>query len=104
MYILDVWSAGCVLAELLLGRLIFRGESGVDLLVEIIKVLGTPTQEQIYEMNKKYAEFNFPQIKAQPLEKVSTDKRNLRFLLVKISLEIAKTVGHMKILQSVCVS
>lgn len=37
---LDVWSAGCVLAELLLGQPIFPGDSGVDQLVEIIKVRG----------------------------------------------------------------
>lgn len=36
--LLDVWSAGCVLAELLLGQPIFPGDSGVDQLVEIIKV------------------------------------------------------------------
>lgn len=34
----DIWSAGCVLAELLLGQPIFPGDSGVDQLVEIIKV------------------------------------------------------------------
>ena len=37
----DVWSAGCVLAELLLGQPIFPGDSGVDQLVEIIKVCYT---------------------------------------------------------------
>lgn len=35
---IDIWSAGCVLAELLLGQPIFPGDSGVDQLVEIIKV------------------------------------------------------------------
>ncbi|RCV33066.1 hypothetical protein SEVIR_2G345500v4 [Setaria viridis] len=35
---IDVWSAGCVLAELLLGQPLFPGDSGVDQLVEIIKV------------------------------------------------------------------
>jgi serine/threonine protein kinase len=39
---IDVWSVGCVIAELMLGQPIFPGESGVDQLVEIIKVLGTP--------------------------------------------------------------
>lgn len=96
----DVWSAGCVLAELLLGQPIFPGDSGVDQLVEIIKVktrllcrrffffpfnpvtltftldvlsqvLGTPTREQIREMNPNYTEFKFPQIKAHPWTKVS---------------------------------
>lgn len=92
----DVWSAGCVLAELLLGQPIFPGDSGVDQLVEIIKVragpgwagtglrakdlgsdsslslqvLGTPSREQIREMNPNYTEFKFPQIKAHPWTKV----------------------------------
>lgn len=39
----DVWSAGCVLAELLLGQPIFPGDSGVDQLVEIIKVFAGAT-------------------------------------------------------------
>jgi glycogen synthase kinase 3 beta len=67
---IDVWSAGCVLAELMLGQPIFPGDSGVDQLVEIIKVLGTPTKEQIREMNRNYTEFRFPQIKAHPWQKV----------------------------------
>lgn len=67
----DVWSAGCVLAELLLGQPIFPGDSGVDQLVEVIKVLGTPTREQIREMNPNYTEFKFPQIKSHPWQKVS---------------------------------
>lgn len=67
---IDVWSAGCVLAELLLGQPIFPGDSGVDQLVEIIKVLGTPSKEQIREMNRNYTEFKFPQIKAHPWHKV----------------------------------
>lgn len=67
---IDTWSAGCVLAELLLGQPIFPGDSGVDQLVEIIKVLGTPTREQIREMNQHYTEFRFPQIKPHPWSRV----------------------------------
>ena len=55
----------------MLGQPIFPGDSGVDQLVEIIKVLGTPTREQIKEMNPNYTEFKFPQIKAHPWPKVS---------------------------------
>ncbi|RKO98081.1 hypothetical protein CXG81DRAFT_11353 [Caulochytrium protostelioides] len=61
---IDIWSAGCVMAELMLGQPIFPGDSGVDQLVEIIKVLGTPTREQIKAMNHNYTEYKFPQIKA----------------------------------------
>ncbi|KAK6010078.1 hypothetical protein OSTOST_24929, partial [Ostertagia ostertagi] len=57
------------MAELLLGQPIFPGDSGVDQLVEIIKVLGTPTKEQIQSMNPNYKEFKFPQIKAHPWAK-----------------------------------
>lgn len=73
-----MWSAGCVLAELLLGQPIFPGDSGVDQLVEIIKVLGTPTREQIREMNPNYSEFKFPQIKAHPWTKVGVGLKRKR--------------------------
>ena len=43
----------------------------MDQLVEIIKVLGTPTKEQIRQMNSNYTEFKFPQIKAHPWNKVN---------------------------------
>ena len=62
---IDVWSAGCVMAELMLGQPLFPGESGIDQLVEIIKVLGTPTREQIKTMNPNYMEHKFPQIKVR---------------------------------------
>ncbi|GBC45975.2 pkinase-domain-containing protein [Rhizophagus irregularis DAOM 181602=DAOM 197198] len=67
---IDVWSTGCVMAELMLGHPLFPGESGIDQLVEIIKVLGTPTREQIKTMNPNYMEHKFPQIKPHPFSKV----------------------------------
>ena len=66
----DIWSTGCVMAELMLGQPLFPGESGIDQLVEIIKVLGTPTREQIKTMNPNYMEHKFPQIKPHPFSKV----------------------------------
>mmetsp|Transcript_12233 Transcript_12233/g.11068 ORF Transcript_12233/g.11068 Transcript_12233/m.11068 type:complete len:453 (+) Transcript_12233:84-1442(+) len=68
--IIDVWSQGCVLAELLIGSPIFPGSSGVDQLVEIIKVLGTPTKEELKSMNPNYQEFKFPQIRPHPWSSV----------------------------------
>ncbi|URD79848.1 Polygalacturonase, partial [Musa troglodytarum] len=50
---IDIWSAGCFFAELLLGQ-----------------VLGTPTREEIKCMNPNYTEFKFPQIKAHPWHKL----------------------------------
>jgi glycogen synthase kinase 3 beta len=73
--VIDIWSSACVTAELMLGQPLFPGESGVDQLVEIIKVLGTPTKEELKAMNSNYVEFSkqhvqFPQIKAHPWSKV----------------------------------
>lgn len=67
---IDVWSTGCVMAELMLGQPLFPGESGIDQLVEIIKILGTPSREQIRTMNPNYMEHKFPQIKPHPFHKV----------------------------------
>ncbi|GLE10108.1 hypothetical protein PINS_up022103 [Pythium insidiosum] len=52
------------------GQPLFPGESGVDQLVEIIKVLGTPQREEIEAMNPNYTEFQFPQIKAHSWNKI----------------------------------
>lgn len=72
---IDVWSVGCVAAELLLGSPLFPGDSGVDQLVEIIKILGTPSREEIHAMNPNYTEFKFPFIKASPWSKVFASKK-----------------------------
>ena len=43
------------------------GESGVDQLVEIIKILGTPNREQIDDMNPQAAQqFRFPPVRPHP--------------------------------------
>jgi len=60
---IDIWSIGCVFAELLIGQPLFPGESGIDQLVEIIKILGTPTNDDIISMNNNYTNHKFPIIK-----------------------------------------
>lgn len=71
---IDIWSTGCVIAELILGQPLFPGDSAVDQIVEIIKVLGTPSKQQIIEMNPNYNEYRFPIIKAYPWNKVFKNK------------------------------
>ncbi|GME92705.1 unnamed protein product [[Candida] boidinii] len=70
---IDLWSAGCVIAELILGQPLFPGESGIDQLVEIIKILGTPSKDEIKSMNPNYMEHKFPSIKPIPLNKIFKD-------------------------------
>jgi serine/threonine protein kinase len=71
---IDVWSTGCVIAELVLGTPIFPGDSAVDQIVEIIKILGTPNKTQIIAMNPNYTEYKFPIIKTYPWDKVFKNK------------------------------
>ena len=44
-YAVDVWSAGCVLAELELGRPLFPGKTEVEQLEIIFRTLGTPSTD-----------------------------------------------------------
>jgi len=68
---IDIWSSGCVMAELIMGQPIFAGDSGIDQLVEIIKVLGTPTREEIRQMNRDYKDYKqFPSIKPHSWQKL----------------------------------
>ncbi|XP_060524099.1 cyclin-dependent kinase 2-like isoform X2 [Cylas formicarius] len=41
----DVWSLGCVMAEMLMKRALFPGDSEIDQLYKIFKVLGTPSED-----------------------------------------------------------
>lgn len=68
---IDVWSGVCVMAELMLGKPLFPGGNGVDQLVEIIKVLGTPTTEQVKAMNPHHtSDHRFPQIRPHPFSRI----------------------------------
>lgn len=87
---IDVWSVGCVIAELLLGQPLFPGDSGVDQLVEIIKVLGTPSRDQIKSMNPNYSEFKFPVIKANDLKKIFSCRKTGKDVAVDLVTKILK--------------
>ena len=56
----DVWSAGCVLAEMVIGRPIFNGKDSFEQLVEITKVIGCPTKEDIAAMKITCKESRVP--------------------------------------------
>jgi len=50
---IDVWSTGCILAEFLGGKPIFKGKDYVDQLNQILQVLGTPSEETLKRIGSK---------------------------------------------------
>ena len=46
----DLWSAGCVIAEMVKGRPLFMGDSSLDQMNKIVDVLGTPNTEAFYDL------------------------------------------------------
>lgn len=68
----DVWSTGCVLIEMITGIPVFRANSNLEQLVEIMKVLGTPTQTEMLKMNSNcdLEKFQLPKIAKRDWVKV----------------------------------
>jgi len=67
----DIWSAGCIFAEMVSRIPLFPGDSEIDQIFRIFRTLGTP-DESIWSGVTKLPEYqpNFPQHPAQPLSKL----------------------------------
>ncbi|CAI4045862.1 hypothetical protein SUVZ_11G0580 [Saccharomyces uvarum] len=68
---IDVWSTGCILAELLGGKPIFDGKDYVDQLNHILQILGTPSKETLQEISSQKVQnyiFQFGNIPRTPFE------------------------------------
>jgi mitogen-activated protein kinase 15 len=55
-YSSDIWSLGCVFAEMLLGRVLFQGSSTLNQLEKIFEVIGRPTQADIQAIDSPIAQ------------------------------------------------
>lgn len=45
--LVDIWSVGCILAEMLSNRPIFPGKHYLDQLNHILNVIGSPTEKDL---------------------------------------------------------
>lgn len=53
---IDMWSVGCILAEMLGGKPLFRGRDYVDQLNQILLILGTPPEETLTKIGSTRAQ------------------------------------------------
>ena len=70
---IDVWSIGCVMAEMFLGEPIFPGSSSKDQMIKIMDLLGTPNTHDVTAMCKN-ARVRLPNI--QPMDFKKRFKRS----------------------------
>lgn len=64
----DMWSVGCILAEMAQGNALFPGDSEIDELFRIFRILGTPTPDT-WPSVKEFPDYKptFPMWHQQPL-------------------------------------
>nr|XP_055046370.1 mitogen-activated protein kinase 12b [Misgurnus anguillicaudatus] len=87
----DIWSVGCIMAEMLLGRPLFKGNDHLDQLREIMKITGTPAQDFIAKLQSQDAK-NY--IRGLP----KVPKKDLSTIFFKASSDAVSALERMLVL------
>ncbi|XP_043958924.1 mitogen-activated protein kinase 8 isoform X1 [Gambusia affinis] len=71
----DVWSVGCIMAEMVRGSVLFPGTDHIDQWNKVIEQLGTPSQEFLMKLNQSVRTYveNRPRYAGYSFEKLFPD-------------------------------
>src|SRR5258706_10085251 len=56
---IDVWSVGCIFAEMINGQPLFRGRDNADQLLQIMRHRGTPSEAELKKIQEDAVSFRF---------------------------------------------
>eukprot|EP00092_Neocalanus_flemingeri_P014694 GFUD01015856.1.p1 GENE.GFUD01015856.1~~GFUD01015856.1.p1 ORF type:complete len:364 (-),score=89.66 GFUD01015856.1:313-1404(-) len=87
----DLWSVGCIMAEMLTGKTLFPGTDHIDQLTRILTLCGTPTSETMAKISSEEARNyinSLPKMEKKNLSKVFEGANPLAIDLLEKMLEL----------------
>ncbi|XP_055834043.1 cell division control protein 2 homolog D [Solanum dulcamara] len=97
----DMWSVGCIFAELVTNQALFPGDSELQQLLHIFRLLGTPNEELWPGVSKLVNWHEYPQWKPQPLSTVvpGLDEDGIHLLTEMLHYEPSKRISAKKAME-----
>jgi len=99
---IDIWSAGCIMAEMFTGRPLFPGTTNEDQLHKIFRLMGTPS-ERSWPGISAFPEYrnNFPVYATQDLRQIvpQVDQVGMNLMLSMLQLRPEMRISAAQALQ-----